>query len=82
MGQHEGLMYHTIGQRQGLRIGGLANHSEAAWYVVDKDVLQPRLTDLNHNIAVAEQLEGSLGNSLLEQSRSALHHAHPVASDR
>ena len=38
MGQHEGLMYHTIGQRQGLRIGGLANHSEAAGYVVDKDV--------------------------------------------
>ena len=38
MGEHEGLMYHTIGQRQGLRIGGLANHSEAPWYVVDKDV--------------------------------------------
>ena len=38
MGEHEGLMYHTIGQRQGLRIGGLANHSESPWYVVDKDV--------------------------------------------
>ena len=29
LGQHEGLMYHTIGQRQGLRIGGLANRPEA-----------------------------------------------------
>ena len=31
-------MYHTIGQRQGLGIGGLANHSDAPWYVVDKDL--------------------------------------------
>ena len=27
LGQHQGLMYHTIGQRQGLGIGGLANHA-------------------------------------------------------
>ena len=38
LGEHEGLMYHTIGQRQGLRIGGLANRPEAPWYVVDKQV--------------------------------------------
>ena len=38
LGQHQGLMYHTIGQRQGLGIGGLANHSEAPWYVVAKDL--------------------------------------------
>jgi tRNA-specific 2-thiouridylase len=38
LGQHHGLMYHTIGQRQGLGIGGLANHSEAPWYVVGKDL--------------------------------------------
>ncbi len=38
LGEHEGLMYHTIGQRQGLRIGGLANCPEAPWYVVDKRV--------------------------------------------
>lgn len=38
LGQHDGLMYHTIGQRQGLRIGGLANHPEAPWYVVGKDL--------------------------------------------
>ena len=38
LGRHQGLMYHTIGQRQGLGIGGLADHDEAPWYVVDKDL--------------------------------------------
>jgi tRNA-specific 2-thiouridylase len=38
IGKHNGLMFHTLGQRQGLGIGGLANHNEAAWYVVDKDL--------------------------------------------
>lgn len=38
LGEHQGLMYHTIGQRQGLGIGGLANHAEAPWYVVGKDM--------------------------------------------
>jgi tRNA-specific 2-thiouridylase len=43
LGRHQGLMYHTIGQRQGLGIGGLANHDEAPWYVVDKDLAGNRL---------------------------------------
>ncbi len=38
LGQHHGLMYHTIGQRQGLGIGGLANHGDQPWYVVGKDL--------------------------------------------
>ena len=38
LGRHQGLMYHTIGQRQGLGIGGRADHSEAPWYVVGKDL--------------------------------------------
>jgi tRNA-specific 2-thiouridylase len=38
LGSHLGLMYHTIGQRQGLGIGGLADHDELPWYVVDKDL--------------------------------------------
>ncbi len=38
LGTHEGLMYHTIGQRKGLHIGGLANAGDEPWYVVDKDV--------------------------------------------
>lgn len=31
-------MYHTLGQRKGLHIGGLANAGDEPWYVVDKDV--------------------------------------------
>jgi tRNA-specific 2-thiouridylase len=38
LGQHQGLMYHTIGQRQGLGIGGLAAHADAPWYVAGKDL--------------------------------------------
>ena len=38
LGEHQGLMYHTIGQRQGLGIGGLAGHTHEPWYVVDKDL--------------------------------------------
>ena len=38
IGRHEGLMYHTLGQRKGLGIGGLKNAGDEAWYVVDKDV--------------------------------------------
>ncbi|OED43468.1 tRNA 2-thiouridine(34) synthase MnmA [Endozoicomonas sp. (ex Bugula neritina AB1)] len=38
IGEHAGLMYHTIGQRQGLGIGGLKNASEDPWYVVEKDL--------------------------------------------
>ncbi len=38
IGDHMGLMYYTLGQRQGLGIGGLANYSEEPWYVVGKDL--------------------------------------------
>ncbi len=38
IGHHDGLMYHTIGQRQGLGIGGLKTGSGEAWYVLGKDL--------------------------------------------
>lgn len=38
IGQHSGLMYHTIGQRQGLGIGGVKGANEAPWFVVQKDL--------------------------------------------
>lgn len=40
IGEHQGAMYYTIGQRQGLGIGGIADAAEEPWYVVDKDVAQ------------------------------------------
>ncbi len=38
LGTHRGLMYHTIGQRRGLGIGGRAGYRERAWYVAGKDL--------------------------------------------
>ncbi len=36
--QHSGLMYYTLGQRQGLGIGGVKNFPDEPWYVLDKDL--------------------------------------------
>ncbi len=38
VGIHSGLMYYTLGQRQGLGIGGRKDAGDQPWYVVDKDV--------------------------------------------
>lgn len=38
IGRHHGLMYHTIGQRQGLGIGGMKDASDTPWYVLRKDL--------------------------------------------
>ncbi|MCW9023289.1 MAG: tRNA 2-thiouridine(34) synthase MnmA [Gammaproteobacteria bacterium] len=38
VGQHDGLMYYTLGQRQGLGIGGIKGFEGAVWYVADKDL--------------------------------------------
>lgn len=47
IGQHAGLMYHTIGQRQGLGIGGVKGANEEPWFVAQKD--------LNRNVLVVVQ---------------------------
>jgi len=47
LGEHSGLMYYTIGQRQGLGIGGTAQGSESPWYVVEKQ--------LENNVLVVAQ---------------------------
>jgi tRNA-specific 2-thiouridylase len=36
LGQHDGLMYYTLGQRHGLHIGGQKGYDEKPWYVVAK----------------------------------------------
>lgn len=38
IGEHDGLMYYTIGQRQGLNLGGIKSMPELPWFVVDKHV--------------------------------------------
>ena len=36
--KHDGLMFYTLGQRQGLGIGGTRAADQSPWYVVDKDI--------------------------------------------
>lgn len=38
IGEHQGVMYYTLGQRNGLGIGGRQNANGEPWYVVGKDV--------------------------------------------
>ena len=38
VGEHAGIHFYTLGQRQGLGIGGVKAYPEKPWYVVAKDV--------------------------------------------
>jgi tRNA-specific 2-thiouridylase len=38
IGKHDGLMYYTLGQRQGLGIGGRQDSNGQPWFVVGKDL--------------------------------------------
>lgn len=40
VGEHDGACFYTIGQRQGLGIGGVRGLDVAPWYVADKDIDQ------------------------------------------
>ena len=47
IGEHPGVVYYTLGQREGLGISGVKGALEAPWYVLDKD--------LKHNVLVVGQ---------------------------
>jgi tRNA-specific 2-thiouridylase len=61
MGEHQGLMFYTLGQRQGLGIGGVKDSSEEPWYTLDKD--------LNNNTLIVGQ--GSQHQLLFTDSLAA-----------
>ena len=44
VGQHDGLSYYTLGQRQGLRLGGIRAGQELPWFVAGKDSTRNVLT--------------------------------------
>ena len=52
IGQHDGLMYYTLGQRRGLNIGGKKGGTGERWFVIKKD--------LEKNILYVSQGEDSL----------------------
>ncbi len=61
LGQHQGLQFYTLGQRQGLGIGGRAEHREAPWFVLAKDLATQTL--------VATQNEDLLNSDWLAASQ-------------
>lgn len=73
IGEHQGLMYHTLGQRKGLGIGGLKGSNELPWYVVDKDLASNRLV----------VVQGAKHPNLMSQGLIAekLHWINPIKLD-
>lgn len=75
IGRHQGLMYYTLGQRQGLGIGGIKDASDEPWYVLDKDLVNNILIVgqghdhpmMLHSILEASQLDWC-SNRLLTES--------------
>ena len=43
IGEHNGLMFYTIGQRQGIGIGGMSGADKTPWYVVEKNIRSNRI---------------------------------------
>ena len=58
IGRHEGLMFYTLGQRQGLGIGGLKNYSDAPWFVAEKCL------ETNDLVVVKVQITQNFGKGL------------------
>ena len=49
LGEHQGLMFHTLGQRQGLNIGGKKGAQEKPWYVSEKSLEENKLVVVQGN---------------------------------
>jgi tRNA-specific 2-thiouridylase len=59
MGEHQGLMFYTLGQRQGLGIGGVKDTGHEPWYCLGKDLQNNRLIvgqGVNHPLLFSNQL--------------------------
>ena len=70
IGEHKGLYFYTIGQRQGLGIGGVKGSPEQPWYVAKKNIKDNTLMvvqDNNHPLLFSSQLEVSEVNWLVEK---------------
>lgn len=82
VGDHIGLAYYTLGQRQGLGIGGRKNASEAPWYVLDKRLESNELivtqdeTDLYADSLIADEL------NLINEDISLLSHCEAMVRYR
>jgi tRNA-specific 2-thiouridylase len=62
LGMHEGLAFYTLGQREGLHIGGRCGRAQAPWYVAAKDAARNTLIVVQgHDHPLLESRELSTG---------------------
>src|SRR5688572_14263642 len=74
VGEHPGVFFFTLGQREGLHIGGVRGREAAPWYVVGKDVAR--------NVLVVDQGSDSphlLSNTLRSETAHWIAGAPPAA---
>jgi tRNA-specific 2-thiouridylase len=59
VGEHHGLMYYTLGQRQGLGIGGVRGAADKPWYVAAKNLQDNTLlvVQADHPMLYSEAVE-------------------------
>ena len=75
MGEHQGLMFYTLGQRQGLGIGGVKGSSDEPWFTLDKDLDNNILIvgqGINHPLLFTNQLAATDINWINGQPESPL----------
>ncbi len=73
-GEHQGLMYYTIGQRHGLGIGG-GGESNEPWFVIGKDMTKNVLyvgQGFHHPMLYADRLLASSLNFIVPQTEKEL----------
>jgi tRNA-uridine 2-sulfurtransferase len=73
VGSHEGLMYYTIGQRQGLGIGGRRDGGGEPWYVAAKDLAANTLTVVqghDHPLLLRRRLHAADASWIAEPPRA------------
>lgn len=68
LGEHPGVFYFTLGQREGLQLGGVRGREPAPWYVVGKDMAR--------NVLVVDQGSDSV---FLQSSQLWSEPAHWIA---
>ncbi len=88
LGEHHGLMYYTLGQRQGLGIGGRKATPEAPWFVIAKNLAANELVVAQGNqndfllksFLVANQLHWVAGSAPAQsfECTARIRHRQPV----
>lgn len=64
IGAHDGLMYYTLGQRQGLKIGGSKESNGEPWFVAAKDMVKNELIVVQGHDHPLLQSDGLIANQL------------------